>query len=75
MESIKDVDDLEPDITPEAQIWKSYAEEAMQQDKDTIANWNQSMDVILVFVRVLFNLHNYHSVYLNFPRLVSFLPS
>lgn len=54
MESIKD--DLEPDITPEAQIWKSYAEEALQQDKDTIANWNQSMDVILVFVRV-FSIH------------------
>jgi len=54
VESVKDVDDLEPDITPEAQIWKSYAEEAMQQDKDTIANWNQSMDVILVFVRVFF---------------------
>jgi hypothetical protein len=50
VETIKD--DLEPDITPEAQIWKSYAEEATEQDKGTIANWNQSMDVILVFVRI-----------------------
>jgi len=73
VESVKDVDDLEPDITPEAQIWKSYAEEAMQQDKDTIANWNQSMDVILVFVRVFFK-NICHSVHLNFSRLVSSLP-
>jgi hypothetical protein len=66
VESFKDVDDLEPDITPEAQIWKSYAEEAMQRDKDTIANWNQSMDVMLVFVRALHV--NYNSFYLQFLK-------
>lgn len=41
---------LEPGIDKDAQIWKSYLDEASQQDKDNVMSWNQNMDVILVFV-------------------------
>ncbi|KII89334.1 hypothetical protein PLICRDRAFT_175535 [Plicaturopsis crispa FD-325 SS-3] len=41
---------LEPGVNKDAQIWKSYLDEAAQQDKDNIMSWNQNMDVILVFV-------------------------
>lgn len=35
----------------EKTIWKTYVDEATKQDKENITNWNQSIDVLLVFVR------------------------
>ena len=35
----------------EKTVWKTYVDEATKQDKENITNWNQSIDVLLVFVR------------------------
>ena len=36
----------------EGEIWKTYVDEATKKDKENITNWNQSIDVLLVFVRL-----------------------
>lgn len=37
-------------VPTDADMWKYYIEEAEQHDKGSIGDWNQTMDVILVFV-------------------------
>ncbi|RDB27382.1 hypothetical protein Hypma_004287 [Hypsizygus marmoreus] len=46
---IKDPFGAPEGIPSDAPIWKSYMDEAKGHDQNNIANWNQSMDVILIF--------------------------
>lgn len=47
--------DRRPGIDSDAEIWKSYLNEAAHHDRENITSWNQSMDVMLVFVRTSFS--------------------
>lgn len=53
MDGITDFAPIQPGIDPDDQIWKSYIKEATAQDDSSILNWNQNLDVLLVFVRVI----------------------
>jgi hypothetical protein len=37
-------------LSEDSDIWEDYLQEAELQDSEKIANWNQTMDVLLVFV-------------------------
>jgi hypothetical protein len=47
---IKDLFGVQDGIPWDSPVWKNYMEEAKHQDEHVIRNWNQSMDVILIFV-------------------------
>lgn len=42
--------DIPSGIAEDSPLWFDYVQEAEQQDNERIANWNQMMDVLLVFV-------------------------
>lgn len=50
LDPIKDPFGSQTGISSDAAIWQSYMEEAQRQNKNIVSNWNQSMDVILIFV-------------------------
>jgi hypothetical protein len=41
-------------LSEDSDIWEDYVQEAELQDSEKIANWNQTMDVLLVFVSFMF---------------------
>jgi hypothetical protein len=43
-------------IPEDSALWEDYVQEAEQQDSENVANWNQTMDVLLVFVRFFFSV-------------------
>jgi hypothetical protein len=50
VDPIKDLFGAQDGIPWDSPVWKNYMEEAKHQDENVIRNWNQSMDVILIFV-------------------------
>ena len=47
-----------PEEEEQGKIWKTYVDEATKKDKENITNWNQSIDVLLVFVRLFSFRHS-----------------
>jgi len=45
------LDPIEQEMAPTAKIWSVYLKHAKEYDEKMISDWNNSIDVLLVFVR------------------------
>ncbi|CUA71108.1 Acetyl-CoA carboxylase 1 [Rhizoctonia solani] len=49
VEAPQEFDQPGKELDPDAQVWKTYVQEADQVDEELVDGWNKSMDVILIF--------------------------
>lgn len=45
-------DKIGEEMTDNARVWKVYADEAVKFDQDRLTQWNGTLDVLLLFVRL-----------------------